>query len=89
MRDAAFGATVGSCSSFHQYPSHSKPLDKLFFPKELVADVGLCKHGIAFLKHKGCKFHGRKTSLRWVFEYLNAEASGRGVFSPPLQHQKN
>jgi hypothetical protein len=56
--------------------SVQKPLDKLFFPKDLVSEIGLCKHQIAFLKHKGCRFFGRKTTVRWVREFLNGSASG-------------
>jgi hypothetical protein len=53
----------------------SKPIDKLFYPKEIAGDIGMCKQRIAFLKHKGCRFIGRKTTIRWVREFLNGLAS--------------
>jgi hypothetical protein len=62
-----------------------KPIDKLFFPKELVSEIGMCKHQIAFLRHKGCRFYGRKTSIRWIREFLNAYTSGAAPSEPPLQ----
>jgi len=44
--------------------------DKLYFPRELVDSVGLSNKEIAFMKRKGCPFYGRKTTLRWVREFL-------------------
>ena len=56
--------------------------DKLFFPCELVEAVGLSKNEIAYLKRKGCPFYGRKTSLRWVREFLAKETGAK----PPVFH---
>jgi hypothetical protein len=55
--------------------------DKLFFPCDLVESVGLSKNEIAYLKRKGCPFYGRKTTLRWVREFLAKETgASRPVF---------
>ncbi|TSA30396.1 MAG: hypothetical protein D4R65_13325 [Verrucomicrobiaceae bacterium] len=54
--------------------------DKLFFPKELSNVIGLSKNEIAFLKKRGCPFYGRKTSVRWVREFLAEKA---GAPMPP------
>lgn len=54
--------------------------DKLFFPCDLVESVGLSKNEIAYLKRKGCPFYGRKTSLRWVREFLAKETGAK----PPV-----
>jgi hypothetical protein len=60
--------------------------DKLFFPCDLAESVGLSKNEISFLKRKGCPFFGRKTTLRWVREFLAKETgASRPVFpnDPP------
>lgn len=66
-----------------------KPIDKLFYPKEIVDEIGICKQRISFLKHKGCRFYGRKTTIRWVRDYINDSMLGVATFSPPSQHQQN
>lgn len=55
--------------------------DKLFFPCDLAESVGLSKNEISFLKRKGCPFFGRKTTLRWVREFLAKQTgASRPVF---------
>lgn len=73
---AGFGDHAFAAPSLDLAP---KPIDKLFFPKELVSEVGMCKHQISFLKHKGCRFYGRKTTLRWIWEFLNEYTSGEAL----------
>jgi len=46
--------------------------DKLEFPKDLAPSVGLQSTQISFMKRQGCKFYGRKTTLRWVREFIAA-----------------
>ena len=77
----AHGASgsVGYAAPIESAACGGKPIDKLFFPKELVSEIGMCKHQIAFLKYKGCKFYGRKTSVRWVWEFLDAYTSGAAL----------
>jgi len=48
--------------------------NRLYFPYELVEEVGLCRRSIAFLKKKGCKFFGRKTKIVWINEFLEEQA---------------
>lgn len=50
-------------------------MDRLDFPKNLAPHIGLCKERINWMKHQGCKFYGRKTKIRWINEFLEAEAA--------------
>jgi hypothetical protein len=52
------------------------PLDaeRLEFPQVLVPYVGLSNREIAFMKKKGCPFWGRKTTLKWVRQFIAREA---------------
>ena len=54
--------------------------DKLFFPCDLTEAVGLSNNEVAYLKRKGCPFYGRKTTLRWVRNFLAHQAGA----SPPI-----
>lgn len=45
-------------------------IDRLHFPAEIAEVIGLCVNEIAFLKKKGCPFHGRKTTVRWVRNFI-------------------
>ncbi len=57
---------------------------KLQFPVEMVETIGLSKNEIAFLKKKGCPFHGKKTCVAWVRDFLARRA---GAPSPlTLEH---
>jgi len=57
--------------------------DKLYFPREIQSVVGLCKNEISYLKQKGCPFFGRKTTIRWVRDFIAKEA---GAPLSPLPH---
>jgi hypothetical protein len=57
---------------------------KLHFPVELVDTIGLSKNEIAFLKKRGCPFHGKKTCVAWVRDFL-AKAAGA---PSPLEQPK-
>ncbi|HEY5811243.1 MAG TPA: hypothetical protein VIT23_01150 [Terrimicrobiaceae bacterium] len=48
--------------------------DKLEFPKDIAGVIGLSSREINFLKLKGCKFFGRKTTIRWVRTFLEEQA---------------
>lgn len=48
--------------------------EKLDFPLNIAPIIGLSRNEILFLRNKGCKFVGRKTSVRWVREFLNEQA---------------
>ena len=48
--------------------------DKLAFPCDLADVIGLSKNEIAFLKRKGCPFFGRKTTVRWVRDFIAHQA---------------
>jgi hypothetical protein len=63
----------------------------LHFPVELVEIIGLSKNEIAFLKKKGCPFHGRKTCVAWVRDFLAKSAGGPSQPLPghPLRTAEN
>jgi len=50
-------------------------IEKLQFPQAIAPVIGLRKEEIGFMKKKGCKFYKRKTTIRWVREFLESEAS--------------
>ena len=58
---------------------------KLHFPVELVDEIGLSKNEIAFLKKRGCPFHGKKTCVAWVRHFL-AKAAGAPSPLHPEHH---
>lgn len=48
--------------------------DRLYFPLDLTRAVGLGHREMKTLKSRGCKFFGRKTTLRWVREFILQQA---------------
>ena len=48
----------------------TKDIDTLYFPNEITDEVGLSINEITHLKKRGCPFHGRKTTIRWVRFFL-------------------
>ena len=44
--------------------------DTLYFPCEIIHEIGICRNQIAYLKRLGCKFYGRKTTINWVRAFL-------------------
>jgi hypothetical protein len=52
----------------------SKNIDTLYFPREILNDIGLSINELTYLKTKGCPFYGRKTTIRWVRIFLAKEA---------------
>lgn len=51
--------------------------DTLHYPRQLCAAIGLGVNQINALKRLGCPFFGRKTTLRWVRDFLAAQAGAR------------
>lgn len=49
-------------------------VDKLAFPQEIAHIIGLSKERINWMKRQGCRFYRRKTSIRWVREFINEQA---------------
>lgn len=56
--------------------------ERLAFPCDLAPVIGLSKNEIAFLKRKGCPFYGRKTTVRWVREFLALQAGAPTPLPP-------
>ena len=46
-------------------------LDTLFYPADIAHVIGMSAPEINALKAKGCKFYGKKTTIRWVREFIN------------------
>jgi hypothetical protein len=67
-------------------PSAAKDLDTLYFPCQITKEIGLSKGRINFLRNLGCKFFGRKTTIRWVREFLTQRAMVGQLTSPPPLH---
>ena len=44
--------------------------DKMAFPKQLAPIIGYCAWSIGAMKKAGCRFVGRKTTRRWIGEFL-------------------
>lgn len=47
-------------------------LDTLAFPKELAAEIGYSAWSIGIMKKEGCRFFGRKSTIRWVREFVGS-----------------
>ena len=62
-----------------------KPKDpeRLFFPCEIADDIGLKKNEVNALKRRGCPFYGRKTTIRWVRDFIAREVAA----IPPVSEQ--
>ena len=67
-------------------PSTAKDADTLYFPSEITKEIGMSKGRINFLRNLGCKFYGRKTTIRWVREFLTQRAMVGQLTSPPPLH---
>lgn len=63
-------------------------LDRLEFPCDIAHIIGLSKNEIAFLKRKGCPFFGRKTTIRWVRDFI-ARQAGAPTPPPPAHHSNS
>lgn len=55
--------------------------EKLYYPTQITEVIGLSKNEIAFMKRRGCPFFGKKTTVRWVREFIAKEA-GASQSSP-------
>jgi hypothetical protein len=64
----------------------AKDADTLYFPSEITKEIGMSKGRINFLRNLGCKFYGRKTTIRWVREFLSQRATVGQLTSPPPLH---
>ena len=51
-----------------------KDPDKLHFPSQITSEIGLSRNEVSFLKKKGCRFYGRKTTINWVRVFLAQKA---------------
>jgi hypothetical protein len=49
--------------------------DTLYFPAEIAHIIGMSAGEINALKPQGCKFYNRKTTIRWVREFVEGKAS--------------
>lgn len=49
-------------------------IDRLEYPCDIAEVIGLSKNEINWLKRKGCPFFGKKTTVRWVRDWLARQA---------------
>lgn len=61
--------------------------DRLYFPSEIAEVIGLSLREIAYMKTKGCPFYGRKTTVRWVRDFIAHQAGAPMPLLP--EHPKN
>jgi len=57
-------------------------LDTLAFPKQLAAEIGYSAWSIGIMKKTGCRFCGRKSTIRWIREFMR----NRPDFKTTLAH---
>jgi len=55
--------------------------DRLEFPRHLSEFVGMSPVDLGGLKKLGCPFFGKKTTLRWVRQFLAQEAGAKAPSS--------
>ena len=48
--------------------------ERLYTPGEIAERIGLPQSAISGLRLKGCPFYGRKTTIRWVREFIAKQA---------------
>lgn len=65
-------------------------IDKLEFPRNIAEEIGLSPNEINFLKTKGCPFYGRKTTIRWVRNFIALNVGAVTEHEPrPLGHRSD
>ena len=62
-------------------------LDTLAFPKHLAREIGYCAWSIGMMKKAGCRFCGRKTTIRWVREFLGAHPEFKTSAALAMRHK--
>ncbi len=55
--------------------------ETLAYPRDIAPIIGLGVHEVNAMKNSGCRFYGRKTSVKWVREFLDQVTLG-GVAAP-------
>lgn len=51
-----------------------KDPERLYFPPEIATEIGTSGMAIRAMKRRGCPFLGRKTTIKWVREFIAKEA---------------
>jgi hypothetical protein len=54
--------------------SNQLDIDRLEFPQDIAHVIGVRKETINHWKKKGCPFLQRKTTIRWVRDFIAKEA---------------
>lgn len=54
----------------------SGDIDRLEFPQDIADTIGVRKETINFWKRRGCRFIGRKTTVRWVRQFMATISGG-------------
>lgn len=66
----------GEGKTASQDESSHLDIDRLEFPKAIAKVIGLRKETINFWKKLGCRFVGRKTTVRWVRDFMKTLSGG-------------
>jgi hypothetical protein len=66
----------GEGKTASQVQSDHIDIDRLEFPKAIAKIIGLRKETINFWKKLGCRFVGRKTTVRWVRDFMTTLSGG-------------
>lgn len=69
MFDGNWNEPRASTGSTRRGGKH-KGLDTYYFPSEIADEIGFSPNYINNLKRWGCHFHGRKTTIRHVRDFL-------------------
>jgi hypothetical protein len=71
-RDGIMKAPTPSLADIAERNNRAMQDDQtLNFPAHIAEQIGLSVNEISWLRKRGCPFHGRKTSVRWVRLYLD------------------
>jgi hypothetical protein len=62
-------------------------LDTLAFPKQLAPEIGYCAWSIGMMKKAGCRFCGRKSTIRWVREFLGSHPDFKTTVGRTKRHR--
>lgn len=58
-------------------------IDRLEFPQHIAHIIGVRKETLYYWKDKGCPFIGRKTTIRWVRDFMAMVAGVASPYSMP------
>jgi hypothetical protein len=70
MYDGNWNIEATTSGGYVCFSSKNRCLDTYYFPSEIAEEIGFSPNYINNLKRWGCHFHGRKTTIRHVRDFL-------------------